>query len=134
MGKPYTDEMAVLWRNMAANGMNYAEIARKFYGYSRNQVRHVCVGNCKLDLPGPVQKLNRFKHNPWLRGSNHPNATITEEQALAILDDWDEERGRWRTMGKVWAHRFGIATSTVYMIRRGESWRHLNHPNQGRKA
>jgi hypothetical protein len=26
-----------------------------------------------------------------------------------------------------------VSPSTIYMLRRGETWQHLEHPNQGRK-
>jgi len=32
-----------------------------------------------------------------------------------------------------WARRLNVSPSTVYMLRRGETWAHLEHPNQGRK-
>ena len=50
-----------------------------------------------------------------------------------VLDDWDEKADRWKTSGAAWARKFGVSPSTIYMLRRGETWRHLKHPNQGRR-
>jgi hypothetical protein len=52
---------------------------------------------------------------------------------LAILDDWDDEIGDWKTSGAEWARRLGVSPSTIHMLRRGETWEHLKHPNQGRR-
>ena len=48
-------------------------------------------------------------------------------------DDWDEKADRWRTYGAAWARKLGVSPSTIYMLRRGETWQHLDHPNQGRE-
>jgi len=55
------------------------------------------------------------------------------EQVLAILEDWNDEAGSWTTSGAEWARRLGVSPSTIHMLRRGETWEHLNHPNQGRR-
>jgi hypothetical protein len=52
---------------------------------------------------------------------------------MAILNDWDDEIGDWRTSGAEWARRLGVSPSTIHMLRRGETWEHLKHPNQGRR-
>ena len=49
------------------------------------------------------------------------------------LDDWDEKKDRWKSSGAEWARRLNVSPSTIYMLRRGETWEHLGHPNQGRK-
>jgi hypothetical protein len=49
------------------------------------------------------------------------------------LDDWDEKADRWRSSGAEWARKLGVSASTIYMLRRGETWQHLEHPNQGRR-
>jgi hypothetical protein len=69
----------------------------------------------------------------WLQGERSPHAELTLEQAMEILDDWDEEADRWGTSGAEWARRLDVAASTIHMLRRGETWGHLEHPNQGRK-
>jgi hypothetical protein len=58
---------------------------------------------------------------------------MTKAQAKAVLDDWDEEKDRWGTAGSEWARKLKVSPSTIHMLRRGETWRHMEHPNQGRK-
>jgi len=64
---------------------------------------------------------------------NSPHAELSEAQAVAALDDWDEEADRWGSSGAAWARKIGVSPSTIYMLRRGETWKHLDHKNQGRK-
>lgn len=126
--------LVVKWRDLAEEGYLYAEIARMYPAYSVDQVRHYCLGHTGRSLPGPLQRVDRwYGSNVWLRGENSPHAELTEEQARAILDDWDEEGDRWRTSGAEWARELGVSPSTVYMLRRGETWKFLDHKNQGRK-
>jgi len=126
--------LVVKWRDLAASGLTYAEIQRKYPDYSADQVRHYCLGTTGKNLPGPLQKTGRWGgSNVWLRGEKSPHAELTEEQALEILDDWDEEKGTWGTSGAEWARRLGVSPSTIHMLRRGETWHYLEHPNQGRR-
>ncbi len=126
--------LVVKWRDLAEEGYLYAEIARLFPEYSVDQVRHYCLGHTGRKLPGPIQTVDRwYGSNVWLRGENSPHAEITEEQAREVLDDWDEEADRWGTSGAEWARRLGVSPSTIYMLRRGETWGFLDHPNQARK-
>lgn len=126
--------LVVKWRDLAEEGLSYAEISRRYPNYSADQVRHYCMGNSGRKLPGPLQKVGRWGgHNVWLQGAKSPHAELTEEQAREILDDWDEEKDRWGTSGAEWARRLEVAPSTVHMLRRGETWAFLRHPNQGRK-
>jgi hypothetical protein len=94
------------WRDLAEEGYLYAEISRMYPSYGSNV---------------------------WLRGSNSPHAELTEAQARKVLDDWDEKADRWKTAGAEWARKLGVSPSTIYMLRRGETWAHLEHKNQGRK-
>ena len=122
------------WRNRAEEGYLYAEIARMNPEFSVDQVRHYCLGHTGRKLPGPIQRVDRwYGSNVWLRGVNSPHAELTQEQATAALDDWDEEADRWGLSGAEWARKIGVSPSTIYMLRRGETWKHLEHPNQGRK-
>ena len=132
---PKPDAALVLkWRELAEEGYLYAEIARMHPKFSVDQVRHYCLGHTGRRIGGPVQRVDRwYGSNVWLRGSNSPHAELTEAQARKILDDWDEEKDRWKTPGAEWARRMGVSPSTVYMLRRGETWAHLDHKNQGRK-
>ena len=126
--------LVVKWRELAEEGYLYAEIARMHPGYSVDQVRHYCLGHTGRGIPGPVQQVDRwYGSNVWLRGPNSPHAQLTEAQAKKVLEDWDEELDRWKTPGAEWARRFKVSPSTIYMLRRGETWSHLDHPNQGRK-
>ena len=126
--------LVVKWRDLAEEGYLYAEISRMYPEYSVDQIRHYCLGHTGRHLPGPIQRVDRwYGSNVWLRGSNSPHAELTEDQARKVLDDWDEETGRWGTPGAEWARRLKVSPSTIYMLRRGETWQHLEHPNQGRK-
>ncbi len=126
--------LVVKWREQAEEGYLYAEIARMNPGYSVDQVRHYCLGHTGRDIPGPVQRIDRwYGSNVWLRGENSPHAELTEEEATAVLDDWDEETDRWGKSGAEWARELGVSPSTIYMLRRGETWTFLDHKNQGRK-
>ena len=126
--------LVVKWRDLAEEGYLYAEISRMYPQYSVDQIRHYCLGHTGRHLPGPIQRVDRwYGSNVWLRGSNSPHAELTEDQARKVLDDWDEESGRWGTPGAEWARRLKVSPSTIYMLRRGETWQHLEHPNQGRK-
>lgn len=126
--------LVVKWREMADDGYLYAEIARLNPEYSVDQVRHYCLGHTGRHIPGPIQRVDRwYGSNVWLRGSNSPHAELTEEQARKVLDDWDEEKDNWGTPGAEWARRLQVSPSTIYMLRRGETWKFLDHPNQGRK-
>jgi len=133
MPKPPGD-LVVKWRELAEEGYLYAEIARMYPQYSVDQVRHYCLGHTGRKIAGPVQRVDRwYGSNVWLRGSNSPHAELTEAQARKVLDDWDEEADRWKTPGAEWARKLKVSPSTIYMLRRGETWSYLDHPNQGRK-
>jgi hypothetical protein len=122
------------WRELAEEGYLYAEIARMYPEYSVDQVRHYCLGHTGRGIAGPVQRVDRwYGSNVWLRGPNSPHAQLTEAQVRKVLDDWDDELDRWRTPGAEWARRLKVSPSTIYMLRRGETWSHLEHPNQGRR-
>lgn len=126
--------VVVRWRDLAESGMTYAEIQRQYPRYTADQVRHYCLGTTGKRLPGPLQRPGRWNgSNVWLRGEKSPHAELTEEQVVQILDDWDEERDEWGTSGAEWARRLGVSPSTVHMLRRGETWTYLGHPNQGRR-
>ncbi len=129
-----TDTLVVKWRKLAEDGYLYAEIARMNPQFSVDQVRHYCLGHTGRDLPGPIQRVDRwYGSNVWLRGENSPHALLTAGQAKKVLNDWDEKADRWKTAGAEWARKLGVSPSTILMLRRGETWQHLNHPNQGRK-
>ena len=125
--------LVVKWRDLAASGWTYAEIQRSHPEFTADQVRHYCLGTTGKKLPGPLQKPGRWEgSNVWLRGEKSPHAELTAEQAMEVLDDWDGEKDDWGTSGAEWARRLGVSASTIHMLRRGETWQHLNHPNQGR--
>ena len=133
MARP-DDKIVVKWRQLAEDGFLYAEIARMHPDFSVDQVRHYCLGHTGRKLPGPIQRVDRwYGSNVWLRGENSPHAELTIKQAQRVLDDWDETADRWGASGAAWARKFGVSPSTIYMLRRGETWKHLEHPNQGRK-
>ncbi len=132
---PRPDDALVLqWRKLADEGYLYAEIARLHPQFSRGQVRHYCLGSTGRRLPGPIQSVDRwYGSNVWMRGENSPHALLTATRAKRVLDDWDEKADRWKSSGAEWARRLGVSRGAIYSLRRGESWRHLDHPNQGRR-
>ena len=133
MAKP-DPKVVVTWRELAEGGYLYAEIARMYPDFSVDQVRHYCLGHTGRKLGGPIQSTDRwYGSNIWLRGENSPHSELTLKQAKKVLDDWDEKKDRWGRSGADWAEKFKVSPSTIYMLRRGETWKHLEHPNQGRK-
>ena len=123
-----------VWRDLAEEGCLYAEIARRHPGFSVDQVRHYCLGHSGKQAPGPIQKVDRWQgSNIWLRGENSPHAELSEKNARKVLDDWNEVTDRWATSGAAWAEELSVSASTIYMLRRGNTWKHLDHPNSGRK-
>ncbi len=126
--------LVIKWRDLAETGLLYTEIAKKYPNYTVDQIRHYCLGRCGKKLPGAIQKTDRWNgHNVWLQGERSPHAELSVKQVLKVLDDWDEEKRRWGTSGAEWARRLGVSASTIHMLRRGETWEHLNHPNQGKR-
>lgn len=121
-------KMVVKWRQLAEDGYLYAEIARMHPGYSVDQVRHYCLGHTGRNIGGPIQRVDRwYGSNVWLRGENSPHCELTLKQATKVLDDWDEKADRWKSSGAEWARKFNVSPSTIYMLRRGETWKHLGH-------
>ena len=134
MPKP-VGSLVVKWRKLAEEGYLYAEIARMNPEYTVDQVRHYCVGHTGQKLDGPLQRVDRwYGSNVWLRGENSPHAQLTSTDAQRVLDDWDDKGGKWKSSGAAWARELRVSPSTIYMLRRGETWQHLKHPNQGRKT
>ena len=130
MAKP-TGATVIIWRDLAEEGYTYAEIARKFPEYTVNQIRHYCLGNTGKRLPGPIQESGRWQgRNVWLQGEKSPHAGITRKQALDVLEDWDEDRDRFKHSASYWAEALGVSPSAIQQLRRGDTWQHLNHPNQ----
>jgi hypothetical protein len=133
MPKP-DDALVVKWRHLAEEGRLYADIARMHPRFTVDQVRHYCLGHTGRHLGGPIQRVDRwYGSNVWLRGESSPHSELTENQAVKVLEDWDEKKDRWRSSGAEWARKLGVSPSTIYMLRRGETWKYLKHPNQGRK-
>jgi hypothetical protein len=130
MAKP-SGATVIIWRDLAQEGYTYAEIARKYPEYTVNQIRHYCLGNTGSRLPGPIQKSGRWQgSNVWLRGEKSPHAAMTMAQALEVLEDWEKDKGRWKHSAAYWAKTLGVSPSAIQQLRRGDTWRHLNHPNQ----
>jgi len=133
MPKPAKD-VVLKWRELAEEGYLYAEIARMYPDFSVDQVRHYCLGHTGRKVGGPIQRVDRwYGSNVWLRGENSPHSELTEKQAIRVLEDWDEKKDRWKLSGAEWARKLNVSPSTIYMLRRGETWKYLEHPNQGRK-
>jgi hypothetical protein len=130
MAKP-TGAIVIIWRDLANEGYTYAEIARKFPDFTVNQIRHYCLGNTGARLPGPIQKSGRWAgRNVWLQGEKSPHAGMSKTQALTVLSDWDVGRGRWKHSAAYWAEELNVSPSAIQQLRRGDTWKHLDHPNQ----
>ena len=130
MAKP-TGAIVIIWRDLAQEGYTYAEIARKFPNFTVNQIRHYCLGNTGARLPGPIQSSGRWQgRNVWLQGEKSPHAGMSKQDALQVLADWDAARGRWKHSAAYWAGELNVSPSAIQQLRRGDTWKHLNHPHQ----
>jgi hypothetical protein len=130
MAKP-TGAIVIIWRDLAEEGYTYAQIARRFPNFTVNQIRHYCLGNTGARLPGPIQRSGRWGgSNVWLQGEKSPHAGMTQKEALNVLEDWDTGRGRWKHSAAYWAEELSVSPSAIQQLRRGDTWKHLDHPNQ----
>ena len=125
--------LIVKWRDLAQEGHFYTDIANGFPEYTASQIRHYCLGHSGAKAPGPLQKRGRWSDNPWLQGEKSPHALLDETQVRKVLDDWDDQKGYWRNPARHWALRLKVSPSTILAARRGDTWKHLRHPNAGRK-
>ena len=125
--------LIVQWRDLAQEGLFYTDIAKDYPDYTVSQIRRYCVGDFGADAPGPIKRRRRCSGNPWLQGERSAHALLNERQVRRVLDDWDEEEGWWRHAAGHWANLLKVATSTILKVRCGITWKHLKHPNAGRK-
>jgi hypothetical protein len=132
MAKP-TLPLIVKWRDLAQEGRLYTDIAKDFPDYTSSQIRHYCLGNSGSKAPGPIQKIRRWLDNPWLQGEKSPHALLGEKQVRDVLGDWDDDKGNWGNAAGHWAKLLDVSPSTILAVRRGDTWKHLAHPNAGRK-
>ena len=132
MAKPSLP-LIVKWRDLAQEGRFYTDIAKDFPDYTASQIRHYCLGHSGAKAPGPIQKHRRWSDNPWLQGEKSPHSLLSEKQVRVVLDDWDDGKGYWRNAAGHWARHLKVSPSTILAVRRGDTWKHLNHPNSGRK-
>jgi hypothetical protein len=58
---------------------------------------------------------------------------LDEAQVREVLDDWDDEKGYWRNAAGHWGKLLKVSPSTILAARRGDTWKHLNHSNAGRR-
>ena len=132
MAKPPLS-LIVKWRDLAQEGRFYSDIAKGFSEYTASQIRHYCLGNSGAKAPGPIQKRRRWSDNPWLQGEKSPHALLDEKQVRQVLGDWDDDKGYWCNAAGHWAKLLKVSPSTILAVRRGDTWKHLKHPNAGRK-
>ncbi len=125
--------LIVKWRDLAQEGRFYTDIASDFPEYTASQIRHYCLGHSGAKAPGPLQKRRRWADNPWLQGAKSPHALLDEEKVRRVLDDWDEDKGYWAHPAGHWAQLLKVSPSTILAVRRGDTWKYLEHPNVGRK-
>ncbi len=124
--------LIVKWRDLAQEGWVYTDIAKDTPDYTASQIRHYCLGNSGAKAPGPIQESGRWLDNPWLQGEKSPHALLDETQVRKVLDDWDNEKGYWGRAAGYWAKLLDVSPSTILAIRRGDTWKHLKHPNTRR--
>ena len=125
--------LIVKWRDLAQEGRYYSEIAKDSPDYTASQIRHYCLGNSGAKAPGPIQGPRRWLDNPWLQGEKSPHARLDERQVEDVLGDWDADKGYWSNSAGHWGRLLRVSPNTILAIRRGDIWKHLNHPNAGRK-
>jgi hypothetical protein len=125
--------LIVKWRDQAQEGRFYTDIAKEHPDYTASQIRHYCLGHSGAKAPGPLQRRPRWLDNPWLQGERSPHALLKKEDVVSVLDDWDEDKGYWSHAAGHWAQLLDVSPSTILAVRRGDTWKHLEHPNAGRK-
>ena len=72
----------------------------------------------------PRMTVARGRPKPWMRGHNNAQAKMTEDKARYVLNHLDEPC-------TVLARRFGVSASTIKVIRRGKTWKHV-YPDRPR--
>ncbi len=60
----------------------------------------------------------------WAYGERSNSAKLTQEEVLEIRRRWNEEY--YRGIGKDLAEEYGVTSQTIYKIKDGNRWRHLN--------
>ena len=114
-----SESLILRWRKLAEEGYLYSEIRRLYPEHSQHQIRHYCLGNVGKHVAGPIQQADRwYGSNVWLRGERSPHAQLSEKQARMVLKSSES--------GAKLAKRLGVSSSTIYMLRRGETWKHLH--------
>ena len=131
MAKP-TGAIVIIWRDLAQEGYTYAEIARKFPDFTVNQIRHYCLGNTGASLPGPIQESGRLAWKKCLAARREvPSCRdVQRRMPCRVLEDWDASRNRWKHSAAFWAEELDVSPSAIQQLRRGDTWKHLDHPNQ----
>ena len=73
----------------------------------------------------PTGLTQCFSDNPWLQGEKSPHALLDEKQVREVLDDWDDEKGYWRSAAGHWGKLLKVLTE---YDSRGLTRRHLETP------
>lgn len=90
---------------------------------------HLFLGNQKINAVDSVNKGRRSFPHPWvglrnkkLKGENHPKTHLTDNQVKQIKQLLKEGNLTQKEIGE----RFGIAKQTVFCIKAGITWSHIN--------
>lgn len=78
---------------------------------------HLFLGNHK-DNTDDMYKKNRQSEPPVYKGEDHGNSKLTDQEVISIYNSSD-------TVKNI-AIQYNICTLTVYRIKKGEGWKHLN--------
>lgn len=87
---------------------------------TNNHVNNLQWGTAKENAADIPKHRRNFKRHAAPPGENHPNAKLTEAQALEILSSALPLRPM--------ASKLGVSVKTVNDIRLGRAWRHLPRP------
>lgn len=84
---------------------------------TNNHVNNVQWGTPKENIADIPDHRRNHNPRPAPPGEKHPNAKLTDAQALDILTS--------KLPARALAEKHGISASTVYGIRNGHGWKHL---------
>jgi DNA invertase Pin-like site-specific DNA recombinase len=115
-----TDAQVLSIRTQVAGGETQAKLAREF-GVTPGTVSKLCSGQLRPNLP-----LTPF---PRQKGSRHPRAKLTEEQAARI---WDRLRQGEGT--RALAREYGVSPGVIHRIKTGAAWKHVRVAQRRRKV
>ena len=80
-----------------------------------------CVNPSHLFVGTPSENiLDAFRKGRNVKGSRHPTAKLSEEEARLILSM------KGKHLQRTIADKFGVSPTTVHLILKGKRWKHIN--------